>query len=81
MTIEQLNNDILSLVQRSTESEIRITPDTHLIREMGLSSVEIMLLVSDLEDHFDVTIAPSKLRRAQTVGDLAQLVIDDIRNG
>ena len=78
MTLAQLNNDILSLVRQSTETDMPVTLETHLIRDMGLSSVEIMLLVSDLEDHFDVTIPPARLRRAQTVGDLAQLVIDDI---
>ena len=79
MTLEQLNQEILSVVAQSTESEIPITPATHLIREMGLSSVEIMLLVSDLEDHFDVTITPARLRQVQTVGDLCQIVADDLR--
>lgn len=79
MTLAQLNDDILALVQESTETDLPITPETHLIRDMGLSSVEIMLLISDLEDHFDITISATQLRHAQTVGDLTQLVTDEIR--
>ena len=81
MTLVQLNDEILDLVQESTETDLPITPETHLIRDMGLSSVEIMLLISDLEDHFDITISPAQLRHVQTVGDLTQLVADEIRQG
>ena len=79
MTIEKLNAHILSLVQESTETDFPITPETHLIRDMGLSSVEIMLLISDLEDHFDINISPTQLRHAQTIGDLTKLVAEEIR--
>ena len=81
MTLAQLNDEILDLVLESTETDLPITPETHLIRDMGLSSVEIMLLISDLEDHFDITIPPAQLRHAQTVGDLTQLVADEIQQG
>ena len=81
MTLAQRNDEILDLVLESTETDLPITPETHLIRDMGLSSVEIMLLISDLEDHFDITISPAQLRNAQTVGDLTQLVADEIRQG
>ena len=79
MTQAQLNHEILALVRESTETELPLEPDTHLIRDLGLSSVEIMLLISDLEDHFDITISATQLRHAQTVGDLTQLVTDEIR--
>ena len=79
MTLAQLNDEILDLVLESTETTLPITPETHLIRDMGLSSVEIMLLISDLEDQFDITISPSKLRHVQTVGDLFPLVADQLR--
>lgn len=81
MTLTQLNDDILALVRESTETDLPVTPATHLIRDMGLSSVEIMLLISDLEDHFDMTISPTQLRHAQTVGDLTQLVAEALQQG
>ena len=79
MTIAELNREILTVVRDSTETEMEITEDTHLIRQMGLSSVEIMMMVSDLEDAFGVEISASDLRHVQTVGDLCRVVADLLR--
>lgn len=79
MTIAELNKEILAVVSRSTETELEITESTHLLRQMGLTSVEIMMLISDLEDHFDITIPANSLRGVQTIADLQSLVLDAIR--
>lgn len=79
MTIAELNREILSIIRDSTETEMEITENTHLIRQMGLSSVEIMMMVSELEDAFGVEISASDLRHVQTVGDLCRLVADLLR--
>lgn len=79
MTIAELNREILSIVRNSTETEMEITENTHLIRQMGLSSVEIMMMVSELEDAFGVEIPAADLRHVQTVGDLCRLVADLLR--
>ena len=76
MTIEQIKQAVISVIRDSTETEVSLTEDTHLIQDMGLSSVETMLLLSDLEDRFYITIPASLLRNVQTVGDLCRLVID-----
>lgn len=76
MTITELKKEIICLIQNSTETPIQITEDTHLIRQMGLSSVETMMLISDLEDRFGISIPVSALRSVQTVGDLCRIVID-----
>lgn len=80
MTIAELNKEIMDIIRKSTETEIEITDSTHLIRQMGLSSVEIMMLISDLEDWFDIVIPAARLRHVQTVGDLCQTVLEVIRN-
>lgn len=75
MTIAQVNQAVIAVIKESTETELDITVQTHLIKEMGLSSVEAMLLLSDLEDRFDIRIPATKLRNIQTVNDLCQVVI------
>lgn len=79
MTIAELNKEILEVISRSTETELEITENTHLLRQMGLTSVEIMMLISDLEDHFDITIPANSLRGVQIIADLQALVLDVIR--
>lgn len=75
MTIEQVKEEILVVIRKSTETELELKPQTHLVRELGLSSVETMLLLSDLEDRFGIDIPASCLRNIQTVDDLTKTVI------
>ena len=79
MTIAQISQVIIDIIKDSTETELELTPQTHLVREMGLSSVEAMLLFSDLEDRFCIQIPVSALREIETVEDLTQVVIQCIR--
>lgn len=80
MTIEQIKQAVIAVIQESTETEVELTENTHLVQEMGLSSVEAMLLLSDLEDRFYISIPASQLRNVQTVRDLCQLVIHCLKN-
>ena len=79
MTIAELNREIFSAIRNSTESEIELSESTHLIRDMGLSSVEVMMMISDLEDSFDIVIPPASLHSVQTIGDLCGVVLDILR--
>lgn len=76
MTIHEVKQTVFATIQSSTETELPITENTHLIREIGLSSIEAMLLLSDLEDRFGINIPANRLRDIQTVNDLCQVVID-----
>ena len=78
MTIDQLKKEIFSVIRESTETEIELTEDTHIINEMGLSSIEAMMLISDLDQHFGINIPTSLLRDVRTVHDLCQVVIDTL---
>ena len=78
MTIDQIKKEILSVIQESTETEIELQEETHIINEMGLSSIETMMLISDLDQHFGINIPTSRLRDVRTVRDLCQVVIDTL---
>ena len=74
MTIEELNIRIYDVIRSSTETELELREDLNLITQMGLSSVEIMLMISDLEDAFGIELPISELREITTVGDLSLVV-------
>lgn len=78
MTNEDLNQKVYRVIRSSTETELELSQDLHLITEMGLSSVEIMLLISDLEDAFDLELPVSELRNVATVGQLCQVIRQEI---
>lgn len=78
MTIDQLKKEIISVILESTETELVLTEDTHIVNEMGLSSIETMMLISDLDQHFGINIPTSRLRNVRTIRDLSQVVIDTL---
>lgn len=74
MTAEELNARICDVIRSSTETELELHKGLNLITQMGLSSMEIMLMISDLEDAFDIELPIPELRDVTTVGDLCQVV-------
>ena len=70
--------EILKTVQ---EAVMQITgredcsPEMDLMEEAGLSSIEVMRLLSALEDRFGVKIPSRDLRFVATVEDMADLVL------
>lgn len=78
MTIPQARKEVLSVIEQSTETDIELTEETHLIDDLGLSSVEAAVLLSDLEERFGIRIPIACLRSVQTAGDLCQIVLEQI---
>ena len=74
MTVEMLNNRIFDVIRNSTETELELHENVNLITQMELSSVEIMLMISDLEDAFGIELPISEPRNVVTVGQLCQVV-------
>ena len=74
MTESEIRAEVLSLISQTVGGDA-VTEQTHLIRELGMSSVEIVLLLSELEDRFGVRIPAGALRGVQTAGDLCGTVL------
>ena len=52
-----------------------LTPDTELFADMGLSSVEVVVMLGDLEDVFGIDIPAADIRNVRTIGELRDLII------
>ena len=72
------NKDVLKKVIAlfSTMSETEdITKESELIDDLGISSMDILFLVSRLEAEFKVSVPEKEVRKLVTVGDVADMVI------
>lgn len=78
MTLNQLKEEILEVIQASTDTEVELSEDTHILNDMGLSSIETMMLISDLDQHFGINIPTSRLRNVRTIRDLSQVIVETI---
>ena len=79
MTEQDLRKEIIDVIAESTEIELDVTPDMDLFADMGLSSMEIMVMLGDLEDAFDIEIPVEELTDVCTVQDLSDMIIQQLR--
>ena len=56
------------------EPEGGLTPETRFIDDLAMNSLDIMTMVGDLEDEFDITIETSELRELFTLRDLVSFL-------
>ena len=59
------------LVNRMVTSDVTVDVDSDLVEDVGLSSVEIMELVEQLEDEYDISFPLNDLAEVRTLKDLA----------
>ena len=75
MTTQDVKKKIIDVIEESTETELELTPDTEIFADMGLSSVEGVVMLGDLEDAFGIDIPAADIRNVRTIGELSDLII------
>lgn len=63
---------LIVLVNQLLGDDRRIAPSSDLVDDVGLSSVQIMELIENLEDEFDIAFPLNDLAEVRTVADLAR---------
>ena len=51
-----------------------ITPDTHIIDDLGADSLDIVELIATLEDEFNLIITDERVRELYTVKEVADFI-------
>jgi acyl carrier protein len=72
---QQIEQQLEKLLADHLEGSADLGSDTHLVRDLGLESVQVMEYVVDIEDHFDVSIDLKSLADVHTLGDMTAAVI------
>lgn len=52
-----------------------VTPDTDLISDLALESVQIMEFIVEVEDHYDIAISLEALGEIRNLDQLARLIL------
>ncbi|MCD8147170.1 MAG: acyl carrier protein [Clostridiales bacterium] len=80
MTVAEFNDKVVEIVRDSFDfaEGTEITPESKLLEDLGMSSLAILALISDLEEEFDVRIPTRKLSKIVTVGDLQQFILSKL---
>jgi acyl carrier protein len=79
MTEQQVIEKVIDIIVEASETEEDVTVDTSIIDDIGLSSMESILILGDIENEFGIDIPITGLRKVRTVGDLCQRVIEKLK--
>ena len=72
MKSEKKFKEFLSQYCEVTPQEMK--NDMRLCEDLGLSSFDLMSLLGDLEDNFDVELTPENIGNVTTIGDALLLI-------
>ncbi len=69
--LENIKDIICSFVDVEHES---ITPDSKLVADLGLCSMDLAMLSSEIENEFGVALSPKVFATVKTVGGIAEYI-------
>lgn len=74
MELTEITETVIKLAKKVDDKTETLKPDSALVADLGLESVQIIEFLCEVEDHFDIVIGEDSLADVVTVSDLAKLV-------
>jgi len=71
-SIEERLKEII--IKQFGEGEKTVTLETSFVNDLGADSLDVVELVMELEDEFDVSIPDEDAEKMQTVGDAVKFI-------
>lgn len=69
-------NRVISLLATVSATEGNIDANSELINDLEISSMDVLFLVSSLEEEFKISIPEERIRKMFTVADVVDTVVD-----
>ena len=74
MDYEEILERVINLLAAMKELENEVTADSDLIEDLGISSMDVLFLITSLEEEFNVKVPAHAIRKMYTVADVAEIV-------
>lgn len=71
MVFDQLAQMIANQLKVAPE---KVTNDARLVEDLGADSANVMVLIMDLEDFYDIQVEDSAITSLKTVGDVVRYI-------
>ncbi len=80
--VNEVSDRIIAHVEQRLGRPVRgpVTPSSSLAADLNLDSMESLNLLSELEDHYGVTLPVQMFQRARTLGDVARGVAEALQS-
>ena len=66
--------ELIRLLRDTLNNPPQLVPETNIVTDLGLESVQIIEYLCEVEDRFDLIINEDSLADTQTIADLAAVV-------
>ena len=68
--------DILDRVIKlfSTMTEAEVAEDSEIMEDLDITSMDVLFLISSIEEEFKIKIPEKAIRKIETVGDVADII-------
>ena len=67
---------VIEVFATMTETADEITADSQLIEDLDISSMDVLYLISSLEEEFKIKVSEKAIRRMATIGDVAEIITE-----
>ena len=66
---------VAGMIAKQLKMDVKdITPDKRLVEDLKADSANVMVLIMDLEDKFNMTVDDSAITSLRTVGDVVKYI-------
>lgn len=73
-TEERVNEEVMKTLAPHVQGGAPLSPESHLVADLGIDSLGVMEVVADLEDKFKIHIPDDALRDVGTVSDVTKAI-------
>jgi acyl carrier protein len=73
MSHEMILQRVIALFSAMVE-DTKITADSEIMEDLEISSMDVLFLITNLEEEFHVKVPEREIRRMFTVGDVAKVI-------
>lgn len=70
LAYDSFDRDTIIILKRLSRRPIEPTPDHELLADLGFDSLQVLELVGELEDHFNIAVPLNSLTHIRTVGQI-----------
>jgi acyl carrier protein len=68
---DRFERETIEIVKRLSRKPIDPTPQSELMADLGFDSLQVLELVGELEDHYNIAVPLNGLTHVRTVGQIA----------
>lgn len=73
---QNVENKVVAVFTKHRQTEVEVNESTRIVADLGLDSLTVMEVLSEIEDEFKFVIPDEALKRIETVGHVISAITE-----